>query len=76
MSQVEQAEPRVRPMTQEDVDAVYDIDVRSYALPWSARAYRYELSQNTNARLWVAELRRRAQQAARGGDGGHLDHPG
>lgn len=56
MSQAEQAGPRVRPMTQEDVDAVYDIDVRSYALPWSVRAYRYELSQNANARLWVAEL--------------------
>lgn len=56
MSQAEPTAPHVRAMTLDDVDAVYDIDVRSYALPWSVRAYRYELTQNPNARLWVAEL--------------------
>ncbi len=56
MSQPAQATPRVRAMTLEDVPAVFAIDTRSFALPWSERAYRYELTQNPNARLWVAEL--------------------
>lgn len=45
---------RLRPMTPEDVDAVYEIDVLSYSLPWSQRAYRHEIIENPNARLWVA----------------------
>lgn len=56
MNPLEAVQPRVRPMTAEDVEAVYDVDVRSYTLPWSERAYRYELSQNPNARLFVAEM--------------------
>jgi len=47
---------RLRPMTEADIDAVYEIDVLSYSLPWSQRAYRHELTQNPNARLWVACL--------------------
>lgn len=47
---------RLRPMTVEDIDAVYQIDVLSYSLPWSERAYRHELTQNPNARLWVVCL--------------------
>ena len=43
---------RLRPMTEADIDAVYEIDVLSYSLPWSQRAYRHELTQNPNARLW------------------------
>lgn len=55
MSQAEQG-LILRPMSLADVPAVYEIDARSYTLPWSERAYRYEISQNSSARLWVAEL--------------------
>ena len=45
----------LRPMELKDVEQVYAIDVLSFALPWSERAYRYELNENRLARLWVAE---------------------
>lgn len=47
---------RIRQMTQADIDAVYEIDVLSYSLPWSRRAYEHEIIPNPNARLWVACL--------------------
>jgi ribosomal-protein-alanine N-acetyltransferase len=45
----------LRPMTVEDIDRVYTIDVASFSLPWSERSYRFELTQNENSHPWVAE---------------------
>ncbi len=46
----------LRPMELKDVDQVYAIDVQSFSLPWSERSYRFELTENTSSRPWVAEL--------------------
>jgi ribosomal-protein-alanine N-acetyltransferase len=51
----EVVEIRYRRMRLEDVEAVYAIDVLCFALPWSERAYRYEVHDNPSARTWVAE---------------------
>lgn len=45
----------IRPMRLEDLEAVVTIERLSFTLPWSERAYRYELTENAAARLWVAE---------------------
>jgi len=45
----------IRPMTIRDTEAVYAIDLLSFSLPWSLRAYRFEVSENENARCLVAE---------------------
>jgi ribosomal-protein-alanine N-acetyltransferase len=52
----------VRRMRLEDIDAVHQIDRRSFSLPWPKSSYRFELLENPAARLWVAE--------APAGDGG------
>lgn len=44
-----------RPMAVEDVEQVYEIDVSSFSLPWSSRSFRYEVTENTASRPWVAE---------------------
>lgn len=46
----------IRPMRVEDLAAVHHIDCLSFILPWPANAFRYELLENRNSRLWVAEL--------------------
>lgn len=45
----------VRPMALEDIARVHEIDVLSFSLPWSERSYRFELTENHNASVWVAE---------------------
>ncbi|MFN3743047.1 MAG: ribosomal protein S18-alanine N-acetyltransferase, partial [Anaerolineales bacterium] len=45
----------IRPMRLGDLEAVITIERLSFTLPWSERAYRYELTENAAARLWVAE---------------------
>lgn len=45
----------IRPMRLEDLEAVVTIERLSFTLPWSESAYRYELTENAAARLWVAE---------------------
>ena len=49
------AEINLRPMELKDVEQVYAIDVQSFSLPWSERSYRFELTENTASRPWVAE---------------------
>jgi ribosomal-protein-alanine N-acetyltransferase len=44
-----------RPMRQGDLDAVIDIDRRSFSLPWPLSAYLHDLNDNSGALLWVAE---------------------
>lgn len=45
---------RVRPMTIEDLMAVVEIDRQSFAVPWPARSFRFELQENPVGRLLVA----------------------
>ena len=49
----------VRRMTLDDLAQVVQIDQASFKLPWSERAYRYELTENTVSRCWVAEAEER-----------------
>lgn len=44
-------------MRLDDVTRVHEIDVLSFAMPWSERSYRFELTENKNAVAWVAECR-------------------
>jgi ribosomal-protein-alanine N-acetyltransferase len=44
-----------RPMTRLDVPQVHAIDKQSFNLPWPERSYHYELTENPNSILWVAE---------------------
>lgn len=48
----------IRPMTLADVSRVHQIDTLSFQLPWSERSFRYEVTENRNASVWVAETAR------------------
>lgn len=50
-------EATIRRMTLEDLAQVHAIDKMSFALPWSERSFRFELTGNPSSRLWVAEVR-------------------
>ena len=39
-----------------DVERVHAIDILSFSLPWSERSYRFELMENKNALVFVAEV--------------------
>ena len=43
-------------MREEDLDQVLAIEKTSFSLPWPEKAYRYELLENPNSLLWVAEV--------------------
>lgn len=45
----------IRVMTLEDIDAVHDLDQRSFSTPWPKKSFIFELTENNTARLWVAE---------------------
>jgi ribosomal-protein-alanine N-acetyltransferase len=45
----------IRPMQAKDLERVQAIDKISFSMPWSSRAYRYELNENPASSLWVAE---------------------
>lgn len=45
----------IRPMRAKDLAQVHAIDKLSFSMPWSARAYAYELQENPDSTLWVAE---------------------
>jgi ribosomal-protein-alanine N-acetyltransferase len=44
-------------MTEDDLEAVLAIERMAFTLPWSTRAYRYELLENESAHLFVARPR-------------------
>jgi len=48
---------RIRAMTLADVPRVREIDVLSFAMPWSERSYRFEVVENLNSSSWVAEAK-------------------
>ncbi|HSJ54155.1 MAG TPA: ribosomal protein S18-alanine N-acetyltransferase [Anaerolineae bacterium] len=43
----------IEPMTLADIDRVMDIEQLSFSAPWSARAYRFELTENENSVMLV-----------------------
>ena len=43
-------------MVLDDLRHVHAIDKLSFSMPWSERSYRFELTENRNSSLWVAEL--------------------
>jgi ribosomal-protein-alanine N-acetyltransferase len=47
---------QIAPMTLEDIPAVMAIERAVFPRPWPERAYRYELTENPNARFVVARL--------------------
>jgi ribosomal-protein-alanine N-acetyltransferase len=61
---LQQVSVSYRPMTLADVPGVHEIDQRSFALPWSERSYRFELTENKNAITWVAEAAPAGAEAA------------
>ena len=46
----------LRPMRLEDIGKVGAIDILSFSLPWSERSYRFDLTENPAAALFVAEV--------------------
>jgi ribosomal-protein-alanine N-acetyltransferase len=46
---------RFRQMTLEDIPQVHAIDTLSFNMPWPVKSYLFELTQNKNSILWVAE---------------------
>lgn len=47
---------KYRLMQLKDLDQVHAIDVLSFSMPWSERSYRFELTENRNSSVWVAEV--------------------
>lgn len=45
----------IRKMEMRDIARVMEIDHLSFTLTWSENSYRFEMTRNKNARLWVAE---------------------
>jgi len=43
----------IEPMTLDDIDQVMEIEQLSFAAPWSARAYRFELTENEHSVMLV-----------------------
>lgn len=54
----------LRPMTLDDIDHVVAIDRESFTTPWSANAYRFEVTNRDTSHLVVVELNNNA--SARG----------
>lgn len=46
----------IRKMTLDDLEQVVAIDQVSFSLPWPARSFQFELTDNPASRCWVAEL--------------------
>jgi len=45
----------IRPMRQDDLEQVGEIDRVSFSMPWPKKAFQYELNDNPRSTLWVAE---------------------
>ena len=46
----------IRRMTLDDLAQVVAIDQTSFSLPWPARSFQFELTDNPASRCWVADL--------------------
>lgn len=45
----------IRLMTLDDMEQVVAIDQASFSLPWPAKSFRFEITDNPASRAWVAE---------------------
>jgi ribosomal-protein-alanine N-acetyltransferase len=45
----------IRKMTPDDIQAVFELDQRSFTTPWPKKSFAFEVNENQAARLWVAE---------------------
>lgn len=54
-TQVQPFSTTFRFMTLDDVQCVHEIDRLSFSLPWTERSYRFELTENPNSIVLVAE---------------------
>jgi ribosomal-protein-alanine N-acetyltransferase len=45
----------IRKMALEDIDQVLAIDEASFSMPWPARSFHFEVTNNPASRSWVAE---------------------
>jgi ribosomal-protein-alanine N-acetyltransferase len=52
----------VRRMELADIEAVHEIDLLSFSLPWPERSFRFELLENPLSRAWVAGMSTGAEQ--------------
>jgi len=46
----------IRKMTEADLEQVVAIDQVSFSLPWPARSFHYEVTDNFASRCWVTEV--------------------
>jgi len=46
----------IRKMTLDDLEQVVAIDQVSFSLPWPARSFQFELTDNPASRCWVVDL--------------------
>jgi ribosomal-protein-alanine N-acetyltransferase len=46
----------IRKMALEDIDQVLAIDEASFSMPWPARSFHFEVTNNPASRSWVAEI--------------------
>ena len=46
----------IRKMTMDDLEQVVAIDQASFSLPWPARSFQFELTDNPASRCWVVDL--------------------
>lgn len=46
----------IRKMTLDDLEQVVAIDQASFGLPWPARSFQFELTDNPASRCWVTEV--------------------
>ena len=51
----DKAKIRVRIAKSSDLDDIYDLDVQTFAIPWSKEALSYDILENDNAFVIVAE---------------------
>ena len=54
----------VEPMRLDDLEQVMEIEKVAFSAPWSARSYRYEITQNKNGHLVVVRPAQRLEPAA------------
>lgn len=55
----------IRKMTGADLEAVHALETLCFPTPWPLKSFRYELEQNSAARLWVAVLPAQVDQPER-----------
>ncbi len=46
----------IRKMTVDDIPEVVEIDRNSFALPWTERSFKYEVTENSASRCWVTMM--------------------